>query len=50
MNKEFIENTIQIWQPQCLDGDITPDDAITIIATASAFFDILNEWEEAVKE
>jgi hypothetical protein len=47
MDRNFIEKTIQVWQPYCPDRELSAGDAEDIIANMTAFFQALNEWEES---
>jgi len=45
IDKDFIEETIKIWQPYCSERELTTDDALDMISNISSFFELLNQWE-----
>jgi hypothetical protein len=43
---DFVENTIQVWQPRS-QKHLTQEDARVIIQNMTSFLELLLEWERA---
>jgi hypothetical protein len=44
-SKEFLEETIQVWQPLS-EEKLTEEDAREIVENLTGFFSLLRQWEQ----
>ena len=45
MDKQFLQETIDLWQPHYKEK-LTEEDAREIIQNLTGFFKLLNEWDK----